>query len=46
MVRATELNNKNIHVLQIRASLCYKLGQLYNYEFGQVLLEIGAVITN
>ena len=24
----TELNNKNIFVLQIGASLCYKLGQL------------------
>ena len=29
IVRATEVNNKNIYVLQIAASLCYKLGQLY-----------------
>ena len=28
IVRATKLNNKNIYVLQIGASLCYKLGQL------------------
>ena len=27
IVRATELNNKNIHALQIGASLCYKWGQ-------------------
>ena len=29
IVRATELNNKNIYVLQIGVSLCNKLGQLY-----------------
>ena len=28
IVRAIELNNKNIYVLQIGASLCYKLEQL------------------
>ena len=28
MVRLTKLNNKSIYVLQIGASLCYKLGQL------------------
>ena len=28
IVRATELNNKIIYVLQIGAGLCYKLGQL------------------
>ena len=28
IVRATELDNKNAYVLQIRASLCYKLWQL------------------
>ena len=28
IVRAIELNDKNIYVLQIGASLCYKLGQL------------------
>ena len=28
IARATELNNKNIYILQIGASLCYKLRQL------------------
>ena len=28
VVRATELNNENIYVLQIGARLCYKLGQV------------------
>ena len=28
VIRSTELNDKNISVLQIGASLCYKLGQL------------------
>ena len=28
IARATELNNKNMYVLQIGTSLCYKLGQL------------------
>ena len=28
IVRARELNNKNIDVLQIGASVCYKFGQL------------------
>ena len=28
VVRATELNNENIDVLQIGARLCYKLGQV------------------
>ena len=60
IVRATELNNKNIYVLQIGASLCYKLGQLcfikgkhcyklgqlHYYKLGQLLLQIGAAITN
>ena len=27
IARATELNDKKIYVLQIGASLCYKLGQ-------------------
>ena len=40
IVRATELNNKNIYVLQIGASLWYKLGQIF-------LLQIRAnVVTN
>ena len=37
IVRATELNNENIYVLQIGASLCFKLGQV---------LHIKAIITN
>ena len=28
IVRAAELNDKNIYVLEIGTSLCYKLGQL------------------
>ena len=44
--RATELSNKNIYVLQIGASLCYKLGQLHYYKLGQELLQIGAAIPN
>ena len=44
IVRATELKNKNIYVLQIGASLCNKLGQLCFirnkgkrcYKFGQL----------
>ena len=35
IVRATELNNKNIYVLQIGAALFY-------YKLGQTLLQIGA----
>ena len=46
IVRATELSNKNICVLQIGANLCYKLGQLHYYKLEQVLLQIGAAITN
>ena len=40
IVRATKLNNKNVYVLQIGTSLCYKLGQ--------TLLQIGGsvIITN
>ena len=61
-IRATELNNKNIYVLQTGAGLfykmeqlsfitnygkrCLKLGQLHYYKLGQVLLQIGAAITN
>ena len=46
IVRATELNNESISVLQIGASLCYKLEQLHYYKLGQLLLQIGAAITN
>ena len=46
IVRATELNNKNIYALQIGANLCYKLGQLHYYKLGQALLKIGVAITN
>ena len=47
IVRATELNDKNMYVLQIEASLCYKLGQLlFYYKLGQTLLQSGAGITN
>ena len=46
IVRPAELDNKNIYALQIRASLCYKLGQLHYYKLRQVLLQIGAAITN
>ena len=43
-----------IHIIQIKAALfyynqgkhCYKLGQLHYYKLGQVLLQIGAAITN
>ena len=35
IVRATELNNENIYVLQIGAALFY-------YKLGQTLLQIGA----
>ena len=46
--RATELNNKNIYVLQIGASLYYKLGQLcFTNEGNASLLQISAsVVTN
>ena len=33
-------------LLQIRAKRCCKLGQLHYYKLGQVLLQIGAAITN
>ena len=54
IVRATELNNENVYVLQIGAAWsyykygrhCYKLGQLHYYKLGQVLLQIGAAIAN
>ena len=46
IVRATERNYKNIFVLQIGASLCYKLGQLHYHKLGQVLLQIEAASTN
>ena len=46
MIEATELYDKNIYVLQIGASLCYKLGQLHYYKLGQVLLQNRAAITN
>ena len=36
IVRATELNNENIYVLQIGAAF-------FNYKLGQKLLPIGAV---
>ena len=39
IVRKTELNNENIYVLQIGAALFY-------YKLRQVLLQIGAAITN
>ena len=35
MVRATELNNKNLYVLQTGTTLFY-------YKLGQTLLQIGA----
>ena len=45
IVRATELNNKSIYVLQIGATLFYyKLGQLHYYKLGQVLLKIGQLL--
>ena len=37
---------KNMYVLQIEASLCYKLGQLHYYKLEQLLLQIGAAVTN
>ena len=39
-VRATELNNKNVYVLKIRASLCYQLGQFY-YKSGKRCYKLG-----
>ena len=42
IVRATELNNKNIHVLQIGANLCYKLAQpCFNTNQGKRCYELG-----
>ena len=46
IVKATELNNENVYVLRIGASLCYKLGQLHYCKLGQMLLQIGTAITN
>ena len=43
--KATELNNKNIYVLQIGANLCYKLGQVNYYKL-KVFLQTGVAITN
>ena len=49
IVRAIELNKKNIYVLQIGASFCYKLGlkllqAVFYYKLGQKLLQIGAAL--
>ena len=42
MVRATERSYKNIYVLQIGASLCYKLGQLYLIKnYGKRCYKLG-----
>ena len=62
MVRTAELYDQNIYVLQIGASLCYKLeqlcfitnkgkrcyklGKVHYYKLGQMLLQVGATITN
>ena len=62
IIRAKEFYDKNIYVLQIGASLyyklgqlclianegkhCYKLGQLHYYKLVQMLLQVGAAITN
>ena len=43
IVKATELNNKNIKLLQIGASSSYTLRQLcFYYKLGQTLLQIVA----
>ena len=42
--RATELNNKNIYVLQIGASVVTNWGSYY--KFGRSLLQKRAAITN
>ena len=42
-ITATEPNNKNVCVLPIGASLCYKIGAaLFYYKLGQKLWQIGA----
>ena len=54
IVRAIELYNKNIYMLQIGQlcsitnydKRCNKLGQLHYYTLGQGLPQIGAAITN
>ena len=48
IARATELNSKNIYVLQIGASLCYKLGQLFLLQIREtVVINWGSlIITN
>ena len=44
-LRKTKLNNEKIYVLQIWASLCYTLGQLFfNYKLRQTLLQIGEAL--
>ena len=46
LVQACDTNWGSFVLLQIRGQSLLQIGQLHYYKLGQVLLQIGAAITN